>query len=82
MTITVDSGAAESVIPQGLMSQFPTKETEESRRGQRFEAANGAIIENQGQRVVEVYSLDGVKRAMKFQVTEVNKALGSVARIC
>ena len=79
--ITVDSGAEESVTPPDVMNQFQTKETENSKAGEQFVAANGSVIENEGERSVEVHTLDGVKRSMVFQVTTVNKALASVARM-
>ena len=79
--ITVDSGAEESVTPPEVMNQFRTEETESSKNGEQFVAANGAIIENEGERKATVHTLDGVKRSMTFQVTTVNKALASVARI-
>ena len=79
--ITVDSGAEESVTPVQLMAQFPTQETEESKSGEQFVAANGSVINNEGERHVEMHTLDGVKRSMVFQVTTVNKALASVARM-
>jgi hypothetical protein len=80
--ITIDSGAAESVIPPDIMNQFPTNETESSIAGEQFVAANGSIIENEGERRVDVFTLDGTKRNMVFQVTGVNKTLASVSRIC
>ena len=79
--ITVDSGAAESVCPPDLMSQFPTKETPSSLNGEQFVAANGAIIENEGERRVSLITMDGIRREMAFQVTGVNKVLASVSRM-
>ena len=79
--ITVDSGAEESVTPLNVLAQFPTRETENSKSGEQFVAANGSVIDNEGERKVEMHTLDGVKRSMVFQVTTVNKALASVARM-
>ena len=79
--ITVDSGAEESVTPPDVTNQFQTMETESSKAGEQFVAANGSVIENEGERNVEVHTLDGVKRSMVFQVTTVNTALASVARM-
>ena len=79
--ITSDSGAAESVVPSAFLPQFPTRETDQSLNGEEFVAANGSIIENEGEKRCTVFTQDGVKRAMTFQVTGVHKALASVSRI-
>jgi hypothetical protein len=75
--IKIDSGAAESVIPPEVMSQFPTKETASNLVGEQFVAANGSI-----EHKVDVFALDGIRRNMVFQVTGANKTLASVSRIC
>jgi hypothetical protein len=80
--IIVESGAAELVAPPDVTSQFPTRETEASLSGEQFVAANGAIIENEGERAVSMFTLDGQMRSMAFQVTGANKTLASVSRMC
>jgi hypothetical protein len=80
--ITVDSGAAESVLPSDALPQFPLEETIQSKDGEEFVAANGGIIRNEGERKVSVYTLDWKQKDITFQVTGVNKALASVSRIC
>ena len=39
--ITIDSGAAESVIPPGMLEEVPIKESAGSRAGMCYIAANG-----------------------------------------
>ena len=50
--------------------------------GEYWKAANGGRIYNEGEKKLNLLSVDGgVARTMTFQVAEVGKALGSVSRI-
>ena len=80
--ITIDSGAAESVSPSEAYQQYPTEESEGSRRGVRYVTANGDRIPNEGQKRLALMTEGGQQRGMTFQVCEVNRPLGSVSRIC
>ena len=53
MTITADSGAADSVIPPGLVKNVRVKENEASRNGVQFCAANGTGIKIYGEQEVQ-----------------------------
>ena len=41
VTVTVDSGAADTVGPKKVGRRMPSKETEASRAGRNYRAANG-----------------------------------------
>ncbi len=82
LEITVDSGAAESVVPPEMLAQFPTEQTLQSLDGEQCVAANGCIIEHEGERKVSVYTHDWKRKDITYQVTGVNKALASVSKIC
>lgn len=80
--MTIDSGASNSVIPKGLMSHIPIDESIGSKMGVTYMAANGGVLRNYGQRRVYGKTNDGKDVQVTMQVTDVNKALGSVGQIC
>ena len=55
-------------------------ETEASRKGLGFVAANGGRMKNRGAIRVN-FNKDGKEKAMNFHVTDVKKPLGAVCRI-
>ena len=63
---------------------IPNVETESgpaSRRGVQYEAASGELIPNLGEKNFVAVGENGIKRRMKAQVCDVNKALLSVTRM-
>ena len=70
------------VIPSDWLKWFVLEASEGSKRGQKFIAATGQGIKNEGQRTVKFSTDDGKRRRMTFQVAQVNKILASVAGIC
>ena len=78
----IDSGAAATVLPMDWFKNYPTRPSDGSKRGQWWHAANGGRIFNLGEKKLHLLSVDGdVSRTMNFQVADVGKALGSVAKI-
>ena len=79
--ITIDSGAAESVLPRKMLPKEPMVE-EAKRRGVKYVAANGGKMENIGEIKVK-FKRVGSKavNSITFQVTDVSKPLASVSRI-
>ena len=47
--VTIDSGAAESVMPKGMLDREHLMEGEAKRMGVKYVAANGAKMENYGE---------------------------------
>jgi hypothetical protein len=78
--ITIDSGAEESVYPISLCEEKEIVETEASKRGYGFVAANGSKMKNYGAVKIR-FQNEGKARAMNFHVTDVKKPLGAVCRI-
>ena len=78
--VTVDSGAEASVWPVSSVAWSNVFETEDSRKGIGFVAANGTRMENYGGTQVK-FEKDGERKAMNFQVTDCKKPLASVAKI-
>ena len=77
--ITVDSGAEESVWPEGLLREEPTVE---GTKKKRFITASGHEMSHCGNKQVKFVQLGGEKvHAMNFEVTEVTKPLVAVRRV-
>jgi hypothetical protein len=80
--ITIDSGAAESVMPKDMLMNEPTVEGQAKRNGVKYVAANGARMENQGEKKVRFKkSGSDSLNSITFQVTDVGKPLAAVSRI-
>ena len=80
MELTIDSGAGENVMP-GYMAPY-TAVTESKESGVMYTAANGEMMPNRGCKRVKVTTQEGQLRTMNMQITDVNRALLSVAKIC
>ena len=82
ISMAIDSGAAETVIPHTLVTEYPIVETERSRSGACYASATGEPIPNLGEQKLPMATEEGSMRAMTFQAAPVAKPLGSVKRIC
>ena len=78
ITVTVDSGAYNTVGPPKVGTHFEIKPTEASAAGRHYRAANGSVIRNHGQRIVTGRTNEGTLVSMPIQVADVGKVLGSV----
>ena len=76
--VTVDSGAIDSVIPNSLASHVRIRQTEASKQGLQYRAANGTPIKIEGEKTLIGYTGDGNQVSMTMQVAKVTKPLGSV----
>jgi hypothetical protein len=80
--ITVDSGASENVIAEGMAPGVKTVPSSGSRNGVQYVAANGMAMPNRGEQHIQVLTEEGHQCTLNMQVTDVKKALMSVARVC
>jgi hypothetical protein len=65
--ITVDSGAVDTVGPQGMASKFPLQPTEASKRGMHYRAANDTKSPYMGkQRTSAGTPMKGLRLDLKF----------------
>ena len=71
--VTVDSGAVDTVTPPSTAKYFPILETEASRRGLHYRAANGTRITNHGARNVQGISADFKPMDLIMNVADVKK---------
>ena len=81
VTVTVDSGSADHVAPEDEFNSSPLEESEGSKKGRRYIAANGQKVPNLGQRVVKMSTDDGLPLQVCWQVTKVVKPLLSVSKV-
>ena len=82
LALTVDSGAAENIIPHMLVQDQATQETDASRNGLNYASATGDPIPNLGEQKLPLLTHEGSLRAVTFQAAPVDRALGSVKRMC
>ena len=84
LTLLVDSGASDTVVPLHVCSAAKLYKT--SKVGIEYEIANGESLENLGERrcvlKTSVDQPDNMAMMMSFQVVDVSKALLSVAKVC
>ena len=81
LSITVDSGAVDHVTTKKVGDKLGTTETEASKKGMHYRAANGSQIKNHGACEAKGKTDEGTEVEMKFQVADVTKTLGSVRRM-
>ena len=77
--MAVDSGASESVVNDDMLPNIETQEGDAYKRGVECEAATVTTIPNMGEKVFRCETGEAVKRNIKAQVCDVNKALLSVS---
>jgi hypothetical protein len=80
--ITIDSGAAESVMPKDSFMHVPFMPEDRTKSQAKYVAANGSRMGNYGQKRIpfKMKGGDGVQ-SIVFQVTDVTKPLAAVSRI-
>ena len=78
IAMKIDSGAIDTVMPPNVASHFMTIETEASRDGPGFRAANGSAIKHHGQGTIKGIDDQYQPVSMKAQVADVRTTLGSV----
>ena len=79
--MAVDSGATETVMGEEMLVDIEIKPGAASRRGVKYEVANGTRIPNLGEKKFVAHSEEGAARSITAQVCDVNKALLSVKKV-
>ena len=78
--ITMDSGAGNNVMPRRMVRrQSDIRESEGSRNGVHYVAANNGRIPNEGEHDLKFTTVEGNEQCLTFQIAEVNKALCAVS---
>ena len=78
----VDSGAAMSIAPPSMATGVAIEESEMSRKGQSFIAADQGRIENQGQQSIHITTNEGREGLTRVQIGDVNRPLMAVSQMC
>ena len=81
LELTVDSGASETVVGENMILSTDVVESAASRRGVKYEVANGVTIPNLGEQRFTVHTEEGIQRNITAQVCDVTKALLSVRKM-
>ena len=69
-------------MPVDWLTNHPLTESDGSRANDFYTSADGGNVYDEGQRKLDVCTLDGQqRRSMTFQVARVKKALGSVTHV-
>ena len=80
--ITMDSGAGNNVMPRRMVvKKSEIRESEGSRRGVHYVAANDGRIPNEGEYDLKFSTVEGQDQCLTFQIAEVNKALCAVSNL-
>ena len=79
--LTVDSGAADHVMPIGWLIMFLVVKSVGSIRGLHYVAADGTRIPNKGQQLIKFMTMDGVWVDIIFQIAAIHKPLVSVSKL-
>ena len=79
--LTVDSGAADHVMPVGWLLMLLVVKSLGSIRGLHYVAADGTRIANRGQQLVKFMTMDGVWVDILFQIAAIHKPLVSVSKL-
>ena len=82
LVITIDSGAAESVINEEHAPMIQTTPSQGSRSGVEYVNANGATMPNRGEKYIPIKTENGSECTVRMQVTDVKRTLLSVGRVC
>lgn len=81
LEMAVDSGAGETVLKLTDVECVEIREGEARKRGVKYEAADGTLIENEGEKEFVSWTENGAKVKMVAQVADVTKSLLSVRRV-
>ena len=79
--LTVDSGAADHVMPIDWLTWIVVTASMGSIRGLHYVSASGNRLPNRGEQTVRFLTKDGTRASLLFQVAGINKPLVSVSRL-
>jgi hypothetical protein len=77
----MDSCAAQTVMSRKMFPKMKIEQTEDSKNGKEYTAANGGKIRNEGQKIIPFTTVEGQELKMKVQVAEVTRMLISASKV-
>ena len=81
VTVVVDSGAAENVMPRSMFHEKGIKQTERSKNGKGFKGPREENIKNHGQQIMSVRTPERFVGKSTWQVADVRRPLVSASHI-
>ena len=81
ITLTADSGSVEHVIKKGELGSIDTLQSEMSTKNLKYQAANGTLIDNYGEKTFKGKSNEGHEVKMVLQVADVKRNLASIVQM-
>ena len=82
LMVTVDSGAAESVMNETHASSVPTRTSKGSITGVEYVNATGTTMPNPGEKILPVILNNGEECTLRMQITDADRALLGVSCVC
>ena len=82
LMVTVDSGAAESVMNETHAPSVPTRTSKGSITGVEHVNATGTTMPNPGEKILPVILNNGEECSLRMQITDVHQAFLCVSRVC
>ena len=82
VNVVLDSGAADSVCPKDMAPWFEVVDSDASRAGVYYTAANGGKLYNLGQTHIPIAMDNDYRTMATFQVADVSRPLMSVSKVC
>ena len=77
----VDSCASNTVIPSKMFPTMKKKETEQSRKGKEFTAANGGKIKNESEKMIPFRTRENADKRVRAQIADVTRMLISASKM-
>ena len=81
ITLSLDSGATETVILPDILTGHELREGAPFKRGVEYEVANGVQVPNMGEREFVGVTENGAQRSIWAQVCDENRGLLSVRKV-
>jgi len=78
----MDSGASESVAPPEMCPHYEITPSPGSIAGQEYVSASDDTIPNLGEQTLDVVTVTGKNREVKYQIADVARPLNAVSEIC
>ena len=76
--LLVDSGAADSVLPEGMMDDYKVAWGQKFKQGVNYLTADGGRLPNMGESTIPFVTGDRMRCQMTFQVASVTKPILAV----
>jgi hypothetical protein len=78
----LDSGATDSCAPDIMCPDVKSQPSEGSKRGQKYTAAGGKRIANEGEKNLQMVTINDDVVQTNWQTVDINRPLSSVRQIC